>query len=293
MPHQPEVSTAAPAAEREARPFLKWVGGKSRLLEQFQPLLPGPGSYGTYFEPFLGSGALFFFLRPSAAVLSDVNGEIIDCYRAVKTKTEDVIRELSKHKYDDAHYYAVRAGKPRTLAAAAARTLYLNKTGYNGLYRVNRAGGFNVPMGRYKNPGFQSEALFANLRVCCEVLQQAEIASADFEVTSMRARPGDFVYLDPPYVPVSATSDFTSYARGGFPWSEQERLTQMCKKLWRRGVKIMLSNSDTESVRELYKDFRVDVVLAARSINSQGSKRGKVCEVVARNFVDGKLLPPP
>jgi len=286
-----EVFTPAPADEREARPFLKWVGGKSRLLDQFLPLLPAPLSYGAYFEPFLGSGAVFFSLRPSTAVLSDVNREIIDCYRAVKTCPEDVIRELAKHTYDDAHYYAVRAKKPRKPAVAAARTLYLNKTGYNGLYRVNSAGLFNVPMGRYKNPGFQSEALFANLRACSEALRHAELTSGDFQGIATRARKGDFVYLDPPYVPVSQTSAFTSYARGGFPWSEQERLARMCRELWQRGVKIMLSNSDTESVRELYKDFRVDVVHASRSVNSQGTKRGKVREVVARNFVGGAMLP--
>lgn len=293
MPRASPLSGSAPADEREARPFLKWVGGKSQLLEQFRPLLPHPGSYRSYFEPFVGSGALFFSLHPPTAVLSDVNEEIIDCYRAVKTCPEKVIGELAKHTYDEVHYYAVRKETPRELAVAAARTLYLNKTGYNGLYRVNSAGLFNVPMGRYKNPGFRSEASFANLRNCSEALRDAELTSGDFETTSARARKGDFVYFDPPYVPVSQTSDFTSYARGGFPWSEQERLARMCRTLWRRGVKIMLSNSDTERVRELYKDFRVDTVQASRSINSRGTKRGKVPEVVVRNFVDGAVLPLP
>jgi DNA adenine methylase len=269
------------------------VGGKTQLLEQFQTLLPPSLSHGTYYEPFLGSAALFFSLRPRRAVLSDVNREIIDCYRAVKTCPEEVIRQLGKHRYDAEHYYRVRARRPRKLAIAAARTIYLNKTGFNGLYRVNSAGLFNVPMGRYTNPGFQSETLFANLRACSRALQHTELASCDFEETAMRAAEGDFVYLDPPYVPVSTTSDFTSYARGGFPWSEQERLARVCVALWRRGVRVMLSNSDAAGVRELYAGFRIDVVHAARSINSRATRRGKIREVVVRNYVDGALLPCP
>jgi DNA adenine methylase len=288
-----EASTSVPAGDPGPRPFLKWAGGKSQLLAQFQPLLPRPGSYARYFEPFVGSGALFFHLRPSAAELSDVNREIIDCYRAVKTCPEDVIRELVKHEHDEEHYYKVREKDPRKLAVAvaAARTIYLNKTGYNGLYRVNSAGRFNVPMGRYANPGFQSPTLFATIRACSHALASARLSAGDFGDAVRAAGNGDFVYLDPPYVPVSETSDFTSYARGGFAWAEQERLAEVCRDLWRRGARIMLSNSDTASVRALYRGFRVDVVQAARSINSRGTKRGKVPEVVVRNFDERGLLP--
>ena len=285
-----EASTSV-AGDPAPRPFLKWAGGKGQLLEQFGPLLPPTGSYRRFIEPFVGSGALFFHLRPAAAELSDVNREIIDCYRAVQTCPEDVITELEKHEHDEAHYYEVRASQPRKLAVAAARTLYLNKTGYNGLYRVNGSGGFNVPMGRYANPGYKSPALFATIRACSAALASARLATGDFEEALTGAGKGAFVYLDPPYVPVSQTSDFTSYARGGFGWPEQERLARACKELWRRGARIMLSNSDIESVRALYADFRIDVVHASRSINSRGAKRGKVKEVVVRNYDERGLLP--
>jgi DNA adenine methylase len=289
----PAGSEAAdrPAGEPEPRPFLKWAGGKSQLLEQFGPLLPRAGSYVRYIEPFIGSGALFFHLRPASAELSDVNREIVDCYRAVRNRPHDVIRELEKHRHDERHYYDVRANVPTKLAERAARTIYLNKTGYNGLYRVNSSGRFNVPMGRYANPGFQSPTLFATIRACSRALVSARLSPGDFEAALKDAGKGDFVYLDPPYVPVSETSDFTSYARGGFGWAEQERLAEVCRTLWRRGAMLMLSNSDTQSVRALYRDFRVDVVHASRSINSRGAKRGKVREVVVRNFHDGALLP--
>jgi DNA adenine methylase len=274
---------ASPAPSRP-RPFLKWAGGKSRLLAQFQPLLPPAGSYARYLEPFLGSAAVFFELAPKVAILADVNREIVDCYDAIRSCPEDVIRELDKHEHDRAHYYEVRDARPRKLAAKAARTIYLNKTGYNGLYRVNRAGRFNVPMGRYDNPGFRSPLLFATLRACSSALAAAEILTADFENVLARARARDFVYLDPPYVPVSPTADFTSYAAGGFGWADQQRLASACKALDRRGVRLMLSNSDTPSVRALYAGFRVDTVLAARSINSKATRRGQVGEVVVRNY---------
>jgi DNA adenine methylase len=280
----------------EPRPFLKWAGGKTQLLGQFQALLPPRGSYARYVEPFLGSAALFFHLRPPVALLSDVNEELVACYRAVKERPEEVIRELEKHQYDEKSYYAVRdAGVPREPARAAARTIYLNKTGFNGLYRVNAAGRFNVPMGRYTNPGFKSSTLFATLRACAGALRTARVDVGDFEKRLRRAGEGDFAYLDPPYAPVSATSDFTSYVPGGFGWGEQERLAHASRELWARGAKIMLSNSDAPAVWKLYEDlgFRIHVVQAARSINSRATKRGKVREVVARNYDDeGRLLAP-
>lgn len=278
----------------EPRPFLKWAGGKTQLLGQFQTLLPPRASWRRYVEPFLGSAALFFHLRPSVALLSDVNEELVGCYRAVKSCPEDVIRELEKHEYDTKRYYEVRdAGVPREPARAAARTIYLNKTGFNGLYRVNASGRFNVPMGRYTNPGFKSASLFETLRACSNALRAARLDVGDFEKRLRRAGDGDFVYLDPPYAPVSETSDFTSYVPGGFGWDAQERLARACRELWDRGARIMLSNSETPAVRRLYEDlgFRIDVVQAARSINSRATKRGKVREVVARNYDDeGRLL---
>jgi len=280
--------------EISARPFLKWAGGKGQLLEQFAPLLPRAGSYARYFEPFLGSSALFFHLAPHRAFLSDVNREIVDCYRAVKDHAEDVIRELGKHRYTPEDYYRVRdRARPRTLASRAARTIYLNKTGYNGLYRVNSAGRFNVPIGKYANPGFASPTLFGVLRACARALGAAKLGDGDFARTLRAAGEGDFVYLDPPYAPVSATADFTAYAAGGFGWSDQERLAKACTELWKRGARVMLSNSDAAPVRRLYEDlgFRIDEVRAARSINSRATSRGKVCELVVRNYDDRGLLP--
>ena len=270
----------APSTPR-ARPFLKWAGGKGRLLEQLRPLLPG--RFARYFEPFAGGAALFFDLRPEHAELTDINSELIDCYRAVRDKVEPVIGALKRHRYDEAHYYRVRAIDPASLARheRAARTIYLNKTGYNGLYRVNRSGKFNVPMGRYTNPRVCDAE---NLRACSTALKGVEVRVRDFETQVARARAGDFVYFDPPYVPVSDTADFTSYAPGGFGLDGQRRLAALFGTLARRGVHVVLSNSDTPLVRDLYRGFRIARVLAARNINSRGALRGKVGEVVVTSF---------
>ncbi len=274
----PAVVAPSPA---RARPFLKWAGGKGRLLEQLRPLLPA--RFARYFEPFAGGAALFFDLRPEHAELTDINSELIDCYRAVRDKVEPVIGALKRHRYDETHYYRVRAIDPASLARPerAARTIYLNKTGYNGLYRVNRSGKFNVPMGRYTNPRVCDAD---NLRACSAALKGVEVQVRDFETQVARARAGDFVYFDPPYVPVSDTADFTSYAPGGFGLDGQRRLAALFASLARRGVHVVLSNSDTPLVRELYRGFRIARVLAARNINSRGALRGKVGEVVVTSF---------
>jgi DNA adenine methylase len=242
-----------------------------------------PARFGRYFEPFAGGAALFFSLRPRRAVLADVNAELMDCYVATRDQVDAVIEALGHHRYGAAEYYRVRAveGSTLPLAERAARTIYLNKTGYNGLYRVNRAGKFNVPMGRYSNP-LVCDA--GNLRACSMALQGVDLRVEDFEDVASRARAGDFVYFDPPYVPVSDSADFTSYVPGGFGADQQRRLAGVFAKLARRGVYTMLSNSDTLTVRELYRGFRVDTVLAARFINSRGSRRGKVGEVVVTSW---------
>lgn len=269
------------------RPFLKWAGGKGQLLEQLQPLLP-VAPFRRYFEPFVGSAALFFALRPAEATLSDVNEELIDCYLAVQKQVERLASALARHTYEEALYYQVRAQEPAALdlPRRAARTIYLNKTGYNGLYRVNRAGLFNVPFGRYTNPGFCSPASLANLRACSRALRGARVVVRDFAQVVTRARKGDFVYCDPPYVPLSGTSAFTAYQAGGFGPDEQARLAEVVARLTDAGVLVMLSNSDTPSVRKLYASsrYRINTVTASRSINSRGSGRGKVREVVVRNY---------
>jgi DNA adenine methylase len=280
----PRRSDARPATD-ESRPFLKWAGGKGQLLEQLRPMLPAV-RWRRYFEPFVGSAALFFALKPADATLSDVNRELVDCYVAVQKHVERLVAALQGHQYDEELYYRVREQDPAALdlPGRAARTIYLNKTGYNGLYRVNRAGRFNVPFGRYTNPGFRSADSVENLRACSRALRGAKLAVRDFAQVVHHARKGDFVYFDPPYVPLSDTSDFTSYAAGGFGPAEQARLAEVVAELSEAGVLVMLSNSDTPAVRALYARYRIDVVTASRSINSRASGRGKVREVVVRNY---------
>jgi DNA adenine methylase len=277
-----------------AKPFLKWAGGKGQLLAQFRPLfppdfvarLPRAAERVRYFEPFVGSAAVFFALHPQRAVLTDVNRELIDCYRAVQGDVEKVVAALRRHAYDEEHYYRVRDLDPVQLSLPdrAARTIFLNKTGYNGLYRVNKKGRFNVPFGRYTNPGFAQAEQLGNLRACARALRGVNLEVRDFADVANHARARDFVYFDPPYVPASSTADFTSYVPGGFGYGEQRRLAEVFAQLTRRGVRAMLSNSDTPAVRDLYAAFRIDAVLASRSINSRADKRGKVGEVVVRNY---------
>jgi DNA adenine methylase len=217
------------------------------------------------------------------AFLSDVNRELVDCYVAIRDEVEEVIRELGAHRYESDHYYRVRAMDPSVLSSAerAARTIFLNKTGYNGLYRVNRSGQFNVPFGRFTKPLFCD---VENLRACSRGLSGVSIEKGDFSSVLRRAKKGDFVYFDPPYVPLSPTSDFTAYIPGGFREAEQRKLAKVFAKLAERGVHVVLSNSDTKLVRELYADFRIDVVYASRSVNSNAARRGKLPEVVVRSF---------
>lgn len=267
------------------RPILKWVGGKTQLLEQLKPLMPR--TFRRYFEPFVGGAAVFFDLRSERAdmpaFLSDVNAELVNLYSAVRDDVESVIRALGAHVYESDHYYAVRSWKPGDLAPAerAARTIYLNKTGYNGLYRVNRSGQFNVPFGRFTRPVFCDPP---NLRACARALRGVSIEHGDFSGVLRSAKKGDFVYFDPPYVPVSATSDFTAYVPGGFGETEQRMLAKVFSKLASRGVHVMLSNSETPLVRELYAEFDIQVVYASRSVNSNAARRGKLREVVVRSF---------
>lgn len=276
-----DAERAARIPERPPKPFLKWAGGKGRLLEQFAPLLPK--KYARYFEPFLGGGALFFGLRPKKARLSDVNAELVDCYTAVRDDVDSLIAELKRHRYEKDHFYRVRALDPRSLSlpARAARTIFLNKTAFNGLYRVNSSGQFNVPFGRHRDPQFCDED---NLRACCRALRKVELIVADFTDVLKKSNEGDFVYFDPPYVPVSKTAYFTAYAPGGFGWPDQQRLAAVFVELDRMGVQVMLSNSDVPALRKLYAGYRLDRVAAARAINSKVEGRGKIAELVVRNY---------
>ena len=273
---EPRVQPGSPA-----RPFLKWAGGKSQLLPQFQALLPK--SFKRYHEVFVGGGALFFSLAPSQARLTDLNAELIGCYSAIRDDVEAVIVALQAHHYDSQHFYEVRDLDPHALPPAerAARMIFLNKTAFNGLYRVNSKGRFNVPFGRHKNPLICDAE---NLRACSLALAHAELAVADFSEVGEHARRGDFVYFDPPYVPVSETAYFTAYSAAGFNWDDQRKLAEVLRALSKKKIHVMLSNSDVPELRELYADFRIERVVATRRINSQVEGRGKIGEIVVLNY---------
>lgn len=266
-------------------PILKWAGGKTRLLPDILSRMPP--RFGAYHEPFLGGGALYFTLlnkgRLGRVTLSDINQHLIDTYVAVRDHTDEVIFELGKHINDKDHYYKVRAWveSELTLPQKAARFLFLNRTCFNGLYRVNKKGLFNVSFGRYANPRICNEpALFSARRA----FQQAALSLAPFQRVIDDASRGDFVYFDPPYVPRSKTSSFTSYTKEGFGEDKQWELGEVCRELDRKGVHFLLSNSDVPLVHEIYEGFTVEPVLAPRSINSKTSKRGKITEVMVRNY---------
>jgi DNA adenine methylase len=271
---------------RVIQPFVKWAGGKSQLLGQLLPLCPS--RFGCYLEPFVGGGALYFALQPERAVLGDLNAELIDTYRAIREDVEAVMAALERHRYDREHYYAVRALPPASLSAAerAARFIFLNKTGYNGLYRVNRRGAFNVPFGRYRRPPRLYDA--ENLRAAARLLARAELVAAPYQQTLQAARPGDFVYLDPPYQPLTASANFTRYTSAGFGPADQEQLAEEVKRLTQRGVLVLLSNSDTPVVRARYRELGIPldirVVSATRRINSDSTRRTGVTELVIRNY---------
>jgi DNA adenine methylase len=264
-----------------ATPFLKWAGGKSELLPEIWKRLPR--SFNTYWEPFLGGGALFFALAPVEAVLLDVNEELVNCYEMVKTNVGALIAELNEHRNSPSHFLHVRNMRAWQLdpIRRAARVIFLNKTCFNGLYRVNQRGEFNVPFGHYLNPNFCDER---TLRAASKALGSTEILCRDFRVLLYRAQPGDFIYFDPPYDPLSSTSSFTSYSESPFGAREQKALAAVFKALDERKCRVMLSNSDTPFIRKLYKRFQIEPVLASRAINCNGAKRGKISELIIRNY---------
>lgn len=277
MPTAAAQLTPHLAPQVRARPFIKWAGGKTQLLPEI--LARFPSRFNRYFEPFLGGAAVFFALEPRKAALSDINADLIGTYKALRDDLPGVIRHLAKHEATEEHYYAVRAQDPAGLspAASAARFIYLNRTCFNGLYRVNRSGKFNVPFGRYKNPRICHEE---NLEAVSEALQDVDLRVMSAFDSARRARRGDLVYFDPPYDPISPTASFTAYTSGGFGREQQVELAQLFTLLAKRGVHVVLSNSDTPFIRELYRDFEVSQVMARRAINARGSGRGAVAEVL-------------
>ena len=268
-----------------ARPFLKWAGGKSQLLKQYDPYFLKREDVRRYYEPFVGSAAVFFHLQPVDACLADVNEKLVEIYRVVQNNVEDLVKLLSQFRNDETEYYRVRSLNPAELSSAerAARLIYLNRTCYNGLYRENKKGAFNVPFGRYQNPTICNPT---RLRTASELLQGVRLEVNDFDDVVDPAGPGDFVYFDPPYAPLNATSNFTSYNRLGFTIDDQRRLARTFDRLAKQGCYVMLSNSCAPIVLELYegKGYRIVEIQARRSINSKADGRGPVAELLIMNY---------
>lgn len=269
----------------ETYPIVKWVGGKRQLM--FELLKNMPKSYNRYFEPFIGGGALFFELQPENAYISDMNEELINLYQVVRDNVDELITDLQKHDISKEYFMEIR-NIDRTedyenwsSVQKASRFIYLNRTCFNGMYRVNSKGEFNVPFGHYKNPRIVDEN---NLINCSNLLQRTEIRHADFSEILTKVQKGDFVYFDPPYVPLSETSSFTSYTKDGFDIDMQFKLRDVCDELDSMGVKFLLSNSDTKLVNELYENYNIKKVFASRQINANADGRGKITEVLVRNY---------
>ena len=273
------------------KPFVKWVGGKRQLLKQFRLMNLYPPEkfdirHGRYFEPFVGGGAVFFDLLPETAFLSDLNNELVTTYNVIKSDVENLIKSLKRHKLDKEYFLKVRAQDPITLTPlnVASRFIFLNRTCFNGMYRVNSKGGFNVPYGKYTNPLICDEV---NLRKASKALKNVEIANQDYKEVLKKAKKGDFIYFDPPYYPVSKTSSFTSYTKEAFLDREQAELRDTFVELHKRGCFVMLSNSDTPFINDIYsepKGLRITKVEAGRAINSDATKRGKITEVLVTNY---------
>lgn len=269
----------------ETYPIVKWVGGKRQLM--FELLKNMPKDYNRYFEPFIGGGALFFELQPNNAYISDMNEELINLYQVVRDNVDELITDLQKHDISKEYFMEIR-NIDRTEEyqnwsdiKKASRFIYLNRTCFNGMYRVNSKGEFNVPFGHYKNPRILDEN---NLINCSHLLQRTEIKQADFSEILKKVKKGDFVYFDPPYVPLSETSSFTSYTKDGFDIDMQFKLRDVCDELHSMGVKFLLSNSDTKLVNELYENYDIKKVFASRQINANADGRGKITEVLVRNY---------
>lgn len=281
--------------KEKPKPFVKWVGGKRQLLAQFKEkgLYP-PKSFdaakNTYFEPFVGGGAVFFDLLPLNASINDINSELTTTYVTIRDDVGSLISELNSgtYFYDKDIFLDIRSWKTESISELkrAARFIYLNRTAFNGMYRVNKNGQFNVPFGRYTNPQICDEV---NLRKVAQILKNVSINNTSYKYVLNKAKKGDFVYFDPPYYPVSKTASFTSYSNDIFLKNEQEELRDAFLELHDRGCFVMLSNSDTPFVKGLFEPYKkegitINMVQAGRNINSKADKRGKVLEVLVSNF---------
>lgn len=267
------------------RPFLKWAGGKRQLINQIDSYLPD--TISNYCEPFVGGGALFFYLLPEKAVLMDINPVLMNVYQVIKENVEELIELLRQHKNEKEYYYSIRkmdrdpSFSSKSPLEKASRTIYLNRCCFNGLYRVNSHGYFNVPFGKYKNPKYCDAD---NLRAVSQALQNVTLITGTFDQVLDYATSETFVYFDPPYMPISETANFTSYTKDNFSQEDQIRLKQIIDQLSDRNCKVMLSNSYCDFILDLYRDYQVNIVKATRAINSNGAKRGKIPEVLITNY---------
>ncbi len=287
------LTKAKELIQDKPKPFVKWVGGKRQLLQQFKKLgLYPPESFdpekGTYFEPFVGGGAVFFDLLPETAFLSDMNADLVTTYNVIKNDVEKLIISLRKHEYSKEYFLKMRSKDPKKMSdvGIASRFIYLNRTAFNGMYRVNSKGEFNVPFGKYSNPIICD---VVNLRKASKALKHVTIQHQDYKSVLNKAKKGDFVYFDPPYQPISKTAAFTSYTSSGFGEKEQIELRDTYQELHKRGCFVMLSNSDALFINKIYSELKeygikINKVQAGRAINSKASGRGKICEVLVTNY---------
>jgi DNA adenine methylase len=275
------------AKNKLVAPFLKWVGGKRQIMSEIEQHLPT--GIKVYIEPFIGGGAVLFQLQPETAIINDFNSELVNVYRVIKDDLEHLIVDLHQHKNESDYFYEIR-GLDRTKAfeqlsrvARASRIIYLNKTCYNGLYRVNNSGQFNSPFGKYKNPNIINEP---TLRAVNSYLNSnnIQIQNTDYETILNQSDKDSFVYLDPPYHPVSGSANFTGYIQGGWNESDQIRLKVACDRLTKQGIKFIQSNSCVDFIQDLYSDYQIHTIEASRAINSDAQKRGKVAEVLIKNY---------
>lgn len=275
--------------EIKTKPLLKWAGGKRQLLPTLIKRMPE--CYNTYFEPFLGGGALLFALQPKTAYVNDLNSELINMYLVVKNKPQELFIELEKHEKNHGHdyFYEIRnldrtdEFSTKTDVELAARTIYLNHTCFNGLYRVNRKGYFNTPLGKYKKPNILDKENITSVHKYFNG-NNVNLYNDDYKKILKKVKQNDFVYLDPPYDPISKTESFTGYTSVGFSRHDQIKLKEECDRLNSIGAFFMVSNSNTKFIKELYKDYKIIVIPAKRCINSKGNKRKNSTEVIIINY---------
>lgn len=270
-------------------PFLKWVGGKRQLILPIAEHLPGNIKEYNYVEPFIGGGAILFYLQPKNAIINDLNKELINVYEVIKNNLDELVLDLKKHKNESDYFYQIRALDRNSdfnnlnPVQRASRIIYLNKTCYNGLYRVNNAGEFNAPFGRYKNPNIVNEPTLKAVHKYLNA-NNIQIFNADYSEVLKELDKKSFVYLDPPYHPIFENSNFTGYVQGGWNILDQVDLKTTCDELNANGIKFLLSNSASGFIKDLYKDYKISIVKANRAINSNGAERGEVEEVLIRNY---------